>query len=67
MSGIADEQALALEQTGGSMPDGVQEEYEFGRGRPACVVENGRNPDDRVVQRQVLYLGEINDSRRAAR
>ena len=30
------------------------------------VVENCRNPDGRVVQRQVLYLGEINDSQRAA-
>ena len=30
------------------------------------VVENCRNPDGRVVQRQVLYLGEINDSERAA-
>ena len=29
------------------------------------VVENCRNPDGRVVQRQVLYLGEINDSQRA--
>jgi hypothetical protein len=26
------------------------------------VVENRRMPDNRVVQRQVLYLGEINDS-----
>ena len=30
------------------------------------VVENVRNPNGRVVQRQVLYLGEINDSQRAA-
>ena len=30
------------------------------------VVENCRNPDGRVVQRQVLYLGEINDSQRAS-
>jgi len=30
------------------------------------VVENCRNPDGRVVQRQVLYLGEINDGQRAA-
>ena len=30
------------------------------------VVENHRNRDGRVVQRQVLYLGEINDSQRAA-
>ena len=30
------------------------------------VVENARNPNGRVVQRQVLYLGEINDSQRAA-
>ena len=30
------------------------------------VVENRRNRDGRVVQRQVLYLGEINDSQREA-
>ncbi len=30
------------------------------------VVENCRNLDGRVVQRQVLYLGEINDSQRSA-
>ena len=30
------------------------------------VVENCRNRDGRVVQRQVLYLGEINDSQRGA-
>ena len=30
------------------------------------VVENFRNRDGRVVQRQVLYLGEINDSQRVA-
>ncbi len=30
------------------------------------VVENHRKPDGRVVQRQVLYLGEINDHQRAA-
>ena len=30
------------------------------------VVENCRNRDGRVVQRQVLYLGEINDGQRAA-
>ena len=30
------------------------------------VVESCRNRDGRVVQRQVLYLGEINDSQRAA-
>jgi len=30
------------------------------------VVENQRRHDGRVVQRQVLYLGEINDSQRAA-
>ncbi len=30
------------------------------------VVENARNPNGRVIQRQVLYLGEINDSQRAA-
>ena len=30
------------------------------------VVENCRNPDGRVVQRQVLHLGEINDSQRTA-
>src|SRR3972149_474585 len=29
------------------------------------VVENRRLPGDRVVQRQVLYLGEINDSQEA--
>ena len=30
------------------------------------VVENSRNLDGRVVQRQVLYLGEINGSQRSA-
>ena len=30
------------------------------------VVESRRTPDDRVLQRQVLYLGEINDSQKAA-
>jgi hypothetical protein len=30
------------------------------------VVESWRTPDDRVLQRQVLYLGEINDSQQAA-
>ena len=30
------------------------------------VVENRRLPGDRVVQRQVLYLGEINDAQEAA-
>ena len=30
------------------------------------VVENRRRRDGRVVQRQVLYLGEINDSQRTA-
>ena len=30
------------------------------------VVENQRLHDGRVVQRQVLYLGEVNDSQRAA-
>ena len=30
------------------------------------VVENQRLHGGRVVQRQVLYLGEINDSQRAA-
>ena len=30
------------------------------------VVENCRVSGGRVVQRQVLYLGEINDSQRAA-
>jgi len=30
------------------------------------VVENRRLPGDRVVQRQVLYLGEINDTQEAA-
>ncbi len=30
------------------------------------IVENRRVAGDRVVQRQVLYLGEINDNRQAA-
>ena len=30
------------------------------------VVENQRLHDGRVVQRQVLYLGEVDDSQRAA-
>jgi hypothetical protein len=30
------------------------------------IVENRRVADGRVVQRQVLYLGEINDSQKAA-
>jgi hypothetical protein len=30
------------------------------------VVESRRTADDRVLQRQVLYLGEINDTRKAA-
>ena len=30
------------------------------------IVESCRNLDGRVVQRQVLYLGEINDSQKAA-
>ena len=30
------------------------------------VVENQRLHDGRVAQRQVLYLGEVNDSQRAA-
>ena len=30
------------------------------------IVENRRTQDGRVVQRQVLYLGEVNDSQRAA-
>ena len=30
------------------------------------IVENRRARGDRMVQRQVLYLGEINDSQRAA-
>jgi hypothetical protein len=30
------------------------------------VVESRRTADDRVLQRQVLYLGEINDNQRAA-
>src|ERR1700757_3425386 len=34
--------------------------------RPWSVVENRRVHDGRVVQRQVLYLGEINDSQKAA-
>ncbi len=36
------------------------------RHRCWSVVENHRNRDGRVVQRQVLYLGEINGSQRAA-
>ena len=34
--------------------------------RAWSVVENRRVHDGRVVQRQVFYLGEINDSQRAA-
>jgi hypothetical protein len=34
--------------------------------RTWSVVENRRVQDGRVVQRQVLYLGEINDSQKAA-
>jgi hypothetical protein len=34
--------------------------------RAWSVVENRRVHDGRVVQQQVLYLGEINDSQRAA-
>ena len=30
------------------------------------VVESRRTADDRVLQRPVLYLGEINDSQKAA-
>ena len=30
------------------------------------IVESRRNLDGRVVQRQVLYLGEINDSQKTA-
>jgi hypothetical protein len=30
------------------------------------VVESRRTADARVLQRQVLYLGEINDSQKAA-
>jgi hypothetical protein len=30
------------------------------------VVESRRTTDDRLLQRQVLYLGEINDSQKAA-
>jgi transposase len=30
------------------------------------IVENHRTVDDKVVQRQVLYLGEINDTQRAS-
>jgi hypothetical protein len=30
------------------------------------IVENHRTADQRVVQRQVLYLGEINDTQQAA-
>ena len=33
--------------------------------RLGIAAVNSRNPDGRVVQRQVLYLGEINDSPRA--
>ncbi len=36
------------------------------RHRYWSVVENHRDRDGRVVQRQVLHLGEINDSQRAA-
>jgi hypothetical protein len=38
-------------------------------GKPHCywsIVENRRVSDKRVVQRQVLYLGEINDSQHSA-
>lgn len=34
--------------------------------RAWSVVENRRLHDGRVAQRQVLYLGEINDSQKAA-
>ena len=34
--------------------------------RSYSVVESRRLPGNRVVQRQVLYLGEINDSQEAA-
>ena len=34
--------------------------------RSWSIVENRRTRGNRVVQRQVLYLGEINDSQRAA-
>jgi len=34
--------------------------------RAWSVVENRRVHDGRVVQRQVLYLGEINDSQKAS-
>lgn len=30
------------------------------------IVENRRNAQRRVIQRQVLYLGEINDTQKAA-
>lgn len=30
------------------------------------IVENRRSPTGRVIQRQVLYLGEVNDSQKAA-
>jgi len=30
------------------------------------IVENRRTQGNRIVQRQVLYLGEINDSQKAA-
>lgn len=41
----------------------------FKDGKEHCywsIVENRRVPGNRVVQRQVLYLGEINDSQQAA-
>ncbi len=36
------------------------------RHRYWSIVENRRVRGNRIVQRQVLYLGEINDSQRAA-
>ena len=39
--------------------EGISERY-------WSIVESCRNLDGRVVQRQVLYLGEINDSQKAA-
>lgn len=41
------------------MKDGKEHRY-------WSIVENRRGADKRVIQRQVLYLGEINDSQKAA-
>ena len=41
----------------------AKKRFKDGKGdRYWSVVENRRMPDNRVVQRQVLYLGEIDDS-----